>query len=87
MKNESNLEKRERNESNIYYFIHDVVGCIYRPRNGHELLQLLKENKKCEVVDSHAFIAYKALDDNGCGFSLSFKKSNWSKGWTSFERF
>lgn len=63
-----------------------VVGSVYRPKNGHELLLFLKENKKCEVVDGVSFDAAKALEDNKCGFSFSFKKSNWHKGWASFER-
>ena len=66
--------------------IQNVVCSALRPKNGHELLRFLKENKKCEVVDTHAFLAAKALEDNDCGFSFSFKKSNWNKGWTSFER-
>ena len=28
--------------------IHDVSGSVFRPKNGHELLQALKENKQCE---------------------------------------
>jgi hypothetical protein len=63
-----------------------VVGSVLRPKNGHELLRFLKEKKKCEVVDTYAFLAAKALEDNNCGFSFSFKKSNWNKGWASFER-
>jgi hypothetical protein len=66
--------------------IHSVVSNVFRPKDGHELLRLLKENKKCEIVDTHAFLAAKMLEDNKCGFSFSFKKSNWNKGWTSFER-
>jgi len=66
--------------------IQNVVGSVLRPKDGHELLSFLKENKKCEIVDSHAFLAAKMLEDNKCGFSFSFKKSNWHKGWTSFER-
>jgi len=66
--------------------IHGVVGSVFRPKDGHDLLRLLKEKKKCEIVDTHAFLAAKMLEDNECGFSFSFKKSNWNKGWTSFER-
>ena len=66
--------------------IHNVVGSVFRPKDGYELLRFLKENKKCEIVDTHAFLAAKMLEDNECGFSFSFKKSNWNKGWTSFER-
>ena len=65
--------------------IRNVVGSVFRPKDGHELLRFLKENKKCEIADTHAFLAAKALEDNNCGFSFSFKKSNWNKGWTSFE--
>ena len=57
-----------------------------RPKNGHELLKALKERKKCEVVDTHAFLAAKALEDNKCGFSFSFKMSKINKGWAVFER-
>lgn len=64
----------------------NVLAVVFRPKNGHELLQSLKENKQCEVVDTHAFLAAKALEDNHCGFSFSFKMSKWNKGWAGFER-
>lgn len=63
-----------------------VSGSVFRPKNGYELLQALKENKQCEVVDTHAFLAAKALEDNECGFSFSFKLSKWNKDWAGFER-
>jgi len=63
-----------------------VRRSVFRPKNGHELLKALKENKQCEVVDTHAFLAAKALEDNHCGFSFSFKLSKWNKGWAGFER-
>ena len=63
-----------------------VSGSVFRPKNGHELLKALKENKECEIVDTHAFLAAKALEDNHCGFSFSFKLSKWNKGWAGFER-
>jgi hypothetical protein len=63
-----------------------VSGSVFRPKNGHELLKALKENKQCEIVDTHAFLAAKALEDNHCGFSFSFKLSKWNKGWAGFER-
>lgn len=66
--------------------IQNVVVSVVRPKNGYELLAFLKENKKCEIVDTHAFLAAKALEDNNCGFSFSFKKSKWNKGWAGFER-
>jgi hypothetical protein len=66
--------------------IHVVVDSVLRPKNGYELLAFLKENKKCEIVDTHAFLAAKALEDNNCGFSFSFKKSKWTSGWAGFER-
>lgn len=66
--------------------IQNVVVSAERPKNGYELLSFLKENKKCEVADTHAFLAAKALEDNNCGFSFSFKKSRWNKGWAGFER-
>lgn len=64
-----------------------VLAVVFRPKNGHELLQALKENKQCEVVDTHAFLAAKALEDNHCGFSFSFKLSKRNKGWAGFERY
>lgn len=64
----------------------NVLAVVFRPKDGHELLQALKENKQCEVVDTHAFLAAKALEDNHCGFSFSFKMSKWNKGWAGFER-
>lgn len=64
----------------------NVLAVVFRPKNGHELLQALKENKQCEIVDTHAFLAAKALEDNHCGFSFSFKLSKWNKGWAGFER-
>ena len=63
-----------------------VIESVLRPKNGKELLNFLKENNKCEVVDWMAFDAAKALEDNNCGFSFSFKKSLWNSGWTGFER-
>jgi len=64
----------------------NMLAAVFRPKNGHELLQALKENKKCEIVDTHAFLAAKALEDNQCGFCFSFKLSKWNKGWAGFER-
>ncbi|UZS00248.1 hypothetical protein [Chondrinema litorale] len=58
---------------------------IVRPKNGIELLSFLKQGKKCEVLNSHAFLAAKCLEDNNCGFSFSFKKSKWNNGWSGFE--
>ena len=69
-----------------HYCKTDVSGSVFRPKNGHELLQALKENKQCEIVDTHAFLAAKVLEDNHCGFSFSFKLSKWNKGWAGFER-
>lgn len=73
-------------KSNEKCALGDVVVSAERPKNGYELLAFLKENKKCEVADTHAFLAAKALEDNNCGFSFSFKKSKWNKGWAGFER-
>ena len=67
-------------------FIADVVSSIFRPKDGKQLLTFLKERKKCEVVDWMAIEAGKALEDNNCGFSFSFKKSKWNFGWAGFER-
>jgi len=64
-----------------------TLAVVFRPKNGHELINALKENKQCEIVDTHAFLAAKALEDNHCGFSFSFKLSKWNKGWAGFERF
>ena len=66
--------------------IASVSGIVFRPKNGHELLNALKEKNQCEIVDTHAFLAAKALEDNQCGFSFSFKLSKWNKGWAGFER-
>ena len=78
MKNEINENKALSQTS--------VSGSVFRPKNGHELLKALKENKQCEIVNTHAFLAAKALEDNQCGFSFSFKLSKWTKGWAGFER-
>lgn len=78
-----NLREMEENKQCT---IHNVVDSVLRPKNGYELLAFLKENKKCEVVDWMAFDAAKALEDNNCGFSFSFKKSKWNYGWAGFER-
>ena len=64
---------------------HSVSGSVFRPKNGHELLEALKQRKQCEIVDSHAFLAAKALEDNHCGFSFTFKLSKWNSGWAGFE--
>lgn len=66
--------------------MHVVIASVLRPKNSKELITFLKENKKCEVVDWMAFDVAKALEDNNCGFSFSFKKSLWNSGWTGFER-
>jgi Mg2+/Co2+ transporter CorC len=76
----------QTNDENGNEFIADVSGSVFRPKNGHELLKALKENKQCEIVDTHAFLAAKALEDNQCGFSFSFRLSKWNKGWSGFER-
>lgn len=78
MKNDKNENKALSQTS--------VSSSVFRPKNGHELLQALKENKQCEIVDTHAFLAAKALEDNHCGFSFSFKLSKWNKDWAGFER-
>ena len=67
-------------------FLGAVSGSVFRPKNGHELLKALKENKQCEIVDTHAFLAAKALEDNHCGFFFFFKLSKWNKGLSGFER-
>ena len=81
MRNENMIEPQNKQSCQTC-----VSGSVFRPKNGYELLQALKENKQCEVVDTHAFLAAKALEDNHCGFSFSFKLSKWNKGWTGFER-
>ena len=83
MKNKEQTQQEPQVEA---LHIADVSGSVFRPKNGHELLQALKENKQCEIVDTHAFLAAKALEDNHCGFSFSFKLSKWNKGWAGFER-
>tara|TARA_R100000541_G_scaffold20190_1_gene30030 strand:+ start:2778 stop:3029 length:252 start_codon:yes stop_codon:yes gene_type:complete len=82
MNTEQNFQNgtEARNDGNT------VLAVVFRPKNGHELLQALKQNKKCEIVDTHAFLAAKVLEDNQCGFCFSFKLSKWNKGWAGFER-
>ena len=63
-----------------------MKNVFLRPKNGYELIKALTENKICEIVDSHAFLAAKALEDNNCGFSFSFKMSKFNKGWCVFQR-
>jgi len=63
-----------------------ALSVFFRPKNGHELLQALRENKKCEIVVTYAFLSAKALEDNKCEFSFSFKLSKWNNGWAGFER-
>ena len=77
---------KHQESTNPPLLIASVGGSVFRPKNGHELLKALKENKQCEIVDTHAFLAAKALEDNQCGFSFSFKLSKWNKGWSGFER-
>jgi hypothetical protein len=70
----------------IKFDLHGVAASVLRPKDGYELLAFLKENKRCEIVNTHAFLAAKALEDNKCGFSFSFKKSRWNDGWAGFEK-
>jgi len=62
-----------------------VSNMIYRPRNGNELLRLMRNKCICEVADTHAFIASKILEENFNG-SFSFKLSSTNKGWTIFKQ-
>ena len=78
--------KQPQNKAEAKTEAKDVSFSAFRPKNGHELLQALKKNKQCEVVDTHAFLAAKALEDNNCGFCFAFKLSKWNKGWSGFER-
>ena len=55
-----------------------VSGSVFRPKNGYELLQALKENKQCEVVDTHAFLAAKALEDNHIAYRDYLKREELS---------
>ena len=58
---------------------------FFRPKNGHELLHAMENNIICEIVDTHAFIGAKMLEEN-LGASFSFKLSEVNKGWTLFKR-
>ncbi len=58
----------------------------HRPKNGYDLLESLREGKECEVVDTSAHLAAKALEDNNCGFSFSFKLSKVNNGWALFSK-
>lgn len=82
-----NTDKTSLENENQPSCLGAVSGSVFRPKNGHELLKALKENKQCEIVDTHAFLSAKALEDNNCGFSFSFKLSKWNKGWSGFERY
>ncbi len=62
-----------------------VSGSFFRPENGHELLHAMKNNIRCEIVDTHAFIGAKMLEEN-LGASFSFKLSEVNNGWTLFKR-
>lgn len=77
---------KHQDSTNPTLLIASISGSVFRPNNGHELLQALKENKRCEIVDTHAFLAAKVLRDNHCVFLFSFKLSKWNKGWAGFER-
>ena len=57
----------------------------YRPNTGREALDSLKLNKEIEVKNSHAFEVAKILEEHA-GFSFSFKKSLWNKGWSGFKK-
>lgn len=74
------------NDENGKAILHTYREKIHRPKNGHELLAALRDRKRCEIVNTHAFDAAKALEDNNCGFSFSFKLSKINVGWALFER-
>jgi len=57
----------------------------YRPKDGKDAIENLKRNVEIEVVDSYAFEAAKTIEEHG-GFSFSFKKSLWNKGWSGFKK-
>lgn len=58
---------------------------LFRPKDGYELVEKIKNNIKCEIVDTHAFLAAKMLEENlGAGFN--FKLSHTNKGWTLFSK-
>jgi len=61
-----------------------VSSSFFRPKNGHELLHAMKNNIRCEIVDTHAFIGAKMLEEN-LGASFCFKLSETNKGWTLFK--
>jgi hypothetical protein len=75
----------DNNEVNEQLNTTDVCSGFFRPKNGHELLHAMKNNIRCEVADSHAFIAAKMLEEN-LSASFSFKLSEVNQGWTLFKR-
>lgn len=50
------------------------------------MLEYLKNRKRCEIVNTHAFDAAKSLENSNCGISFSFKLSKINNGWALFER-
>jgi gas vesicle protein len=66
------------------FLVGAVSGSFFRPKNGHELLHAMKNKIRCEIVDTHAFIGAKMLEEN-LGASFSFKLSEVNKGWTLFK--
>lgn len=82
------MKKKEENSNNAEtpsLNIAGVNGNFFRPKNGHELLHAMKNNIRCEIVDTHAFNGAKMLEEN-LGASFSFKLSEVNKGWTLFKR-
>jgi len=85
MKNKTKNKGQDTDSSNEKLLLSDVSGSFFRPKNGHELLHAMKNNIRCEIVDTHAFIGAKMLEEN-LGASFSFTLSEVNNGWTLFKR-
>lgn len=59
---------------------------IFRPKDGYELLQALREYRMSEVPNKLAWTAAKAMEDHA-GFSFQFKMDKYTAGYATFERF
>lgn len=79
--------KKILDSTNPPLLIERVSDNIFRPRNDLELLQALKENERCEIVNTHAIFAAMFLEERNCEFAFSYKMSKWNEGWAGFERF
>lgn len=75
-------------------FVQDTFSVTLSPAPGDTLCLAAYSNDWPVIIqiiepvniDPYAFLAAKALEDNHCGFSFSFKLSKWNKGWAGFKR-